>query len=144
MLQPKQSKGNISLNECLHRGPIILENLCSLLLRFRTKKIGIIADIEKAFLQVSIQEKDRDVTSFLWIKDIRKKELNENIETYRSTRVPFGIISSPFLLAGTVRHHLEQVNTSISRQIRDDIYVDNVVTGVDEENVAVKLYRERK
>ena len=140
----KTKKGNKSLNECLHRGPIILEDLCSLLLWFRTKKIGIIADIEKAFLQVSIQEKDRDVTRFLWIKDIRKKERNENIETYRFTRIPFGIISSPFLLAGTVRHHLEEVNTAISRQIRDDIYVDNVVTGVDEENEAVKLYREGK
>ena len=51
-----------SLSECLHRGLVILEDLCGLLLRFRTRRIGIIADIEKAFLQVGLRQVDRDVT----------------------------------------------------------------------------------
>ena len=46
----KTKKGNKSINECLYRSPVILEDLCGLLLRFRTKKIGIVSDIEKAFL----------------------------------------------------------------------------------------------
>ena len=57
-----------SLNECLHREPILLPNLCGLLLRFRTYKIPILADIEKAFLQIEIQSKDRDVTRFCGLK----------------------------------------------------------------------------
>ena len=91
----KKKNGMRSLNECLSRGPIILEDMCALLLRFRTKRIGLIADIEKAFLQVGLQEQDRDVTRFLWIKDTKTKEINNNIETYRFTRIPFGIIPSP-------------------------------------------------
>lgn len=47
-----------NLNERLHRGPVMLHDLCGLLLRSRLKKIAIVADIEKAFLQVGLQEKD--------------------------------------------------------------------------------------
>ena len=45
-----------SLNECLNRGPIILEDMYVLLLRCITKKIRIIEGIEKAFMPVGLQE----------------------------------------------------------------------------------------
>ena len=54
-----------SLNERLHRSPVVLEDLCGLLLRSKTKRIGIIAEIEKAFLQVGLHQVDRDITRFL-------------------------------------------------------------------------------
>ena len=41
-----------SLNERLNRGPVILPDLCGLLIRFRIYPIIVLADIEKAFLQV--------------------------------------------------------------------------------------------
>ncbi|XGW12257.1 hypothetical protein V3C99_013168, partial [Haemonchus contortus] len=40
-------KGCPSLNEVLHRGPVILPQLFGILLRFRIGRIGIIADVEK-------------------------------------------------------------------------------------------------
>ena len=140
----KTKKGTLSLNECLHRGPVILEDLCGLIMRFRAKKIGIIADIEKAFLQVSLQPQDRDVTRFLWLKDIDKEATNGNLEIYRFTRLPFGVISSPFLLGATILHHLEMDGTLTAKQIEDDIYVDNVITGADNEKDALLLYRNSK
>ena len=45
---------NRSLNECLHRGPILLQNLTGILLRFRLNMIAMVADIEKAFLQIRL------------------------------------------------------------------------------------------
>ena len=74
----KTKKTNLSLNECLYRGPVILEDLRWLLLRFRMKRIGIIADIEKSFLQVAIQPKERDVTRFLWLKDMKQPVSSDN------------------------------------------------------------------
>ena len=87
---------NRSLNECLHRGPILLQNLTGILLRFRLNKIAMVADIEKAFLQIRLQDDAKDVTRFFWLKDGDKLEVENNIQMYRFRRVPFGIISSPF------------------------------------------------
>ena len=64
----KTRKGNRSLNECLHRGPVILEDLCGLLMRFRMNKLALIGDVEKPFLQVGLQPDDRDVTRFFWLE----------------------------------------------------------------------------
>ena len=40
-----------SLNDCLHRGPVILPDLCGLLIRFCKHPYIALAGIEKAFLQ---------------------------------------------------------------------------------------------
>ena len=46
----------ISLNDALYRGPVILTSLVGMLLRFRTYPIALVSNIEKAFLQVGFQE----------------------------------------------------------------------------------------
>ena len=48
----KTRQGNKSLNECLYRCPIILPSLFGLLLRFRLSPIGMVSDVEKAFLNI--------------------------------------------------------------------------------------------
>ncbi|VDN00904.1 unnamed protein product, partial [Onchocerca ochengi] len=62
-----------SLNECLHRGPVMLPSLVGIILRARQAHYIIMANVEKAFLQVGLHKEDRDVTKFLWLEDIRKK-----------------------------------------------------------------------
>ena len=104
-----------SLNACLVQGPVILGDLCSLLLRFRRKRIGIIGDIEKPFLQVGLHQGAREVTRFLWLKDINGKVTDNSIQIYRFARLPFGIISSPLLLSATVENHPHKTNTSTAK-----------------------------
>ena len=67
----KSKKSNSSLNECLHRGPVILEDNCGL-----------------------------------------------------------------FLLGATIKHHLEK---EMSRILKD-IYVNNLITGMESEEEAYQLY----
>ena len=140
----KSKKGHLRLNECLHRGPVNLEDLCGLLMRFRTKRIALTADIEKAFLQVGLNEAVRDVTRFLWVKDIKKPVLDTNLHVYRFTRIPFGIISSPSLLGSTVKRHLECIETPVTEKAVHDIYVDNLISGVNTMGNAIQFYKEIK
>lgn len=60
--------------------------------------MALARDIEKAFLMLSVQEKDRDSLRFLWTRDA-SKEVPE-VVTVRFARVVFGANSSPFLLNG--------------------------------------------
>ena len=140
----KSSASNASLNDCLLRGPVTLKDLCGILLRFRLNRVAILADIEKAFLQVALQEPERDVTRFLWLRDPLKPPSQQNTVIMRFCRVPFGVISSPFLLAATIGHHLSRSNSKYGDQILRDIYVDNVVTGVDTVEEAKSFYRAAK
>ena len=140
----KANRFSPSLNDCLFRGPVMLENLVGLLLRFRLNKIGIVSDIEKAFLQVGLQKEDRDLVRFLWLQDRNKPCTPDNIIHYRFRRVCFGVVSSPFLLAATVVHHLKRMGTKTALEIMENIYVDNVVTSKPSVDEAKCYYDEAK
>ncbi|GFY54387.1 integrase catalytic domain-containing protein [Trichonephila inaurata madagascariensis] len=55
-----RTKGSPSLNDCLEKDPNFIEVIPTILNRFRKYKIGVISDIEKAFLQIGVREQDRD------------------------------------------------------------------------------------
>ena len=92
--------GGPSLNECLHTGPSFNQKIMDILLRFRSYPVALTADIEKAFLMISVAEEDRNSLRFLWVDDITKSD--PVIQAFQFTRVIFGVSSSPFLLNATV------------------------------------------
>lgn len=55
----------LSLKDYLHKGPKFNQLILDILLRFRVFKCALTADLEKAFLQVSVMKDDRDVLCFL-------------------------------------------------------------------------------
>lgn len=78
-------------------------------------------DNEKAFLQVRINPKDRDVLLFQWV---RNKDPSA-IEVLRFTR-------APFLLARTLRLHLEALREKYPEEVDKilrSLYVDDAITG---------------
>ena len=134
-----------SLNECLHKGPKFDQKILDILLRFRTHKIALTADIEKAFLMVSVQESDRDVLRFLWFDDIHSD--NCKMICLRFARVVFGVSCSPFLLNATLQHHLDKYIASHPETVSKltaSLYVDDVISGAKDEEEAFQLYLESK
>ena len=88
-----KSDGGQSLNSCLYTGPKFDQKILDILLRFRCYKVALTADIEKAFLMVSVAENDRDVLRFLWYDDVFKDD--PRITVMRFARVVFGVSASP-------------------------------------------------
>ncbi|XP_077282543.1 uncharacterized protein LOC143908669 [Temnothorax americanus] len=126
-----RERGGPSLNQCLETGPNFIELIPELLLRFRLQKFEVIADIRKAFLQISVSKQNRDVMKFLW----KRRPEDTEFVVYRHCRVVFGVSSSPFLLGATIDLHLENIARDLPKEeinlIRDlakSFYVDNSIT----------------
>ena len=129
----------LSLNDCLHTGPNLMQDLTGILLKLRTHRIAFTADIEKAFLQIELNNQDRDATRFLWLKDINKSVNSvDNLEAYRFCRVLFGAAPSPFLLNATIRYHLNEKDNWITKDLTENMYMDNVVTGTNCDDKALE------
>lgn len=117
-----REKGGPSLNQCLEKGPNLIELIPAILIRFRLNKIGVISDIRRAFLQIGVQETDRNWLCFLWTDS----EGHEKV--YRHRRVVFGVNSSPFLLGATVQYHLSECLKKKESDPEHVLYSSNTVT----------------
>ena len=93
-----------SLNDCLERGPPLQNLKWDILTRNRVRPITLAGDIKQAFLQIRVMESDRDVLRFHWVKD----KDSSKVETFRFTRVVFGLNQSPFILGATIEEHLQK------------------------------------
>ncbi len=124
----KSGKHGVSLNDCLHVGPSLNPLMYDILLRFRMGRTALTADIEQAFLNIEVDSVDRDSLRFLW--STNPFDENAEVQIYRLCRVPFGVRSSPFLLNGTLRYHLQQYRAAepeFVRNMYDSLYVDDMV-----------------
>lgn len=140
------ARGVRSLNDNLEVGPNLNSDIVALLLRFRQFKIGMTADVEKAFLQITLKEQDRDSLRFLWFESC--PQLGQPLphrEVWRMSRVPFGATSSPFLLMATLRHHFGLHQSRYPRTtglLMRSMYMDDLVFGAHSEVEAKLLYQE--
>ena len=103
------------------------------------------ADIEKVFLMISVAEPDRDYLRFLWIDDLGKDQ--PEIQVLRFARTVFGVTSSPFLLNGTIKYHLEKNSErcpELVAKLLRSTYVNDVVTSARSEEQAYELYVQAK
>ncbi|XP_067029594.1 uncharacterized protein [Acropora muricata] len=82
----KASNDDLSLNDCLQKGPNLVPHLFNTVIKFRGYPIGIIADIEKAFHEIQIASDDWRMLKFLRLDDIQRKE--ERKRTYKGKEDP--------------------------------------------------------
>lgn len=138
----RESKDSPSLNNCLEVGPPFLTNMCSVILRFREHKFGILTDIEKAFLHVQLQPNDRDFTQFLWLSDVNNS--NSDFKVFHFKVVLFGATSSPFMQHAVLLHHLQQSHYLTAENMLRNLYVDNIITGCATAQQATQFYHKAR
>ncbi|XP_044754985.1 uncharacterized protein LOC123313939 [Coccinella septempunctata] len=93
----KTSTG-LSLNDILHTGPKLQQDLIDILIRWRKHKIAITADIEKMYRQVKLDRENQPLHSILW-----RNTKYEPIQTYELTTVTYGTAPAAYLAIRTMR-----------------------------------------
>ncbi|GFQ67373.1 integrase catalytic domain-containing protein [Trichonephila clavata] len=119
--------GHLLLNQSLYTGPNLHPNMLELLLRFRKNPVAFTADVKSAFLQIELDLRDRDFTSFFWTDN-----LNNNPYVLNFTRVLFGLRPCPYLLAATLKHHFRKYKKQYPHTFdlpNSSIYVDDFICG---------------
>ncbi len=140
-------EGSPSLNDCLLIGPNLNPDLLHVLIKFRLHKVAFTADIAKAFLQIGLKERDRDIVRFLWTYDPSSQNSKREPCIMRMNRVVFGVASSPFLLAATIRTHLKQYGSEQPATVallQESLYVDDLIVSLPDVDEACFISAQAK
>lgn len=118
----KTSNGN-SLNDILYSGPVVQDELFSIVLRWRLFRYVIGSDIKMMYRQIIVHPHDRQYQQIVW----RNNE-QQPIKIYELNRVTFGITCSPYLATRCLvelAHNYEKTNSKVSNILLDSFYVDD-------------------
>ncbi|XP_033317511.1 uncharacterized protein LOC117215221 [Bombus bifarius] len=130
------STTGVSLNDALHTGPKLREDLRNILLRFRSFQYVLTGDIEKMYRQFILRPEDRPYQKILWRAD------SGEIETYRLNTVTFGLSAAPYLAIRCLKQLAEDEGPRFPRAaqiLRRDFYVDDALTGADTKDEALSV-----
>ena len=95
----------------------------------------------KAFLQINVNENDRDYLRFLWFDKIFSDQAK--IVRNRFVRVVFGVTSSPFCLNGTIRKHVQSYDfeKELIDNVLSSLFVDDFIGGEESVAKAFELFK---
>ncbi|XP_044007558.1 uncharacterized protein LOC122852058 [Aphidius gifuensis] len=120
-----KSNNNKSLNDILMTGPTIQNTIFNQLLKFHSHKYVLTADIEKMYRQILLHKDNRAYQRILW-------RVGDQIKTFESNTVTFGVTSSPFLAIRTIHQLADDEANHFPRAahiLKNDLYVDDLLTG---------------
>lgn len=135
-----KSATGVSLNDLLLVGPTVHPPLVDILLRFRSHRVALTADVSKMYRAVELTPPDRDLHRFVW-----RKSPDEPLRDYRMTRVTFGVSASSFAANMSMKQNALDFASEFPQAVKaveDSFYVDDSLTGADSVHDAIKLQKQ--
>jgi len=132
-----KSSTGFSLNDCLATGPKLQSDITDILLRSCFHKYMFIADIEKMYRQIRVQDDDCVYQHILW-----RNSPSDEVQEFELCTVTYGVNAAPFLAIRCL-HQLDLENGSefplAKNLLVTSTYVDDIVAGADLEEEALEL-----
>jgi len=124
-----QISTGVSLNDTLMVGPVVQQDLMSILVRFRHFRWVFSADIIKMYRQVLLDPSQTCLQRILW-----RENPNDEVDTYELTTITYGTSSASYLATRCLLYLAEQYSSQFpagSVRVARDFYVDDLLTGAD-------------
>ncbi|XP_044749827.1 uncharacterized protein LOC123310425 [Coccinella septempunctata] len=132
--------GQKSLNDCLHTGPKLQQDIVEILMNFRCHFFVICSDIKSMYRMILVNSNDIKYQRILW-----RFSPDEPVRDYNLLTVVYGISSSPYLALKVLLQLAEDEGESFplaAEQIRKASYVDDFVGGASTIEEARTLVKE--
>ena len=133
----------VFLNDMLERGPIFMQSLRSILIRFCEHKYGVVSDITNMFFQIQIAPEDRDMLRILWFDG---PDMQGDIAAFQFQIAPYGLRCIPsiagYAMIYTAEKNTPSVSTDATSRVKRDMFVDDFISGVDSVEEGQKVVNE--
>ncbi|XP_050358025.1 uncharacterized protein LOC126778478 isoform X2 [Nymphalis io] len=124
-----------SYNNIQMVGPIVQDDLLSILLRFRQHKYVISGDIEKIYRDILVTPSQRHLQQILF-----RFNSKEPIKSYTLNTVTYGTSSAPYLATKCLVTLADTcTDIEVKNSIRRDFYVDDYLSGGDSVASVIEL-----
>ena len=127
-----------SLNDCLLVGPKQQPDLFEILIQFRLHRIALSGDITKMYLQIELNEKDRNFHQMYW-----RSSQKQPIKKYHMTRVIYGVSSSSYHAIRALRDTVKDApSIHCKNSLLNSFYVDDILGGGDTQEQVIGLFKD--
>ena len=133
----KTSSGK-SLNDLLHCGPNLQNNIFDILINFRLFPVVLLSDIEKMYFQIILHENHRKFQRIFF-----RFDSNEPISTYEFNRLSFGTKASPYLALRVVQQLIEDEKEHYplaASYLNRSMYMDDYINSFPTVELAKEVY----
>lgn len=119
-----------SLNDLLHPGPKLQNNIATIITRWRRHRFVFCADIKMMFRQIKVSSKDVHLQRIVW-----SPSESDPVVHYLLLTVTYGETCAPYLALRTLQQLCTDEGARFPEAvdaIRRDLYVDDFLSGADD------------
>lgn len=130
----------LSLNEALHAGPKLQQDLAKILIQFRLPQMAFTTDIVKMYRQILVHPDHRKYQHIFW-----RNSPNKSIVEYELNTITYGLKCAPFLVIRTLQQLVLDEGLAFpcaALALQTQTYVDDIVTGANSLAAALQLKSE--
>ncbi|XP_059217730.1 uncharacterized protein LOC131997951 [Stomoxys calcitrans] len=123
----KKTSTGVSLNDILHTGPTLQNDLMNVILRWRFFKYVFNGDIEKMYRQIHVHMEDRPFQKILF-----RNSQTEGVQDFCLNTVTFGVNCAPYLAIRTLLQLSDDgksTHPTAASILQSQIYVDDILSG---------------